>query len=130
MRKRIFITIHILLIFSILMGCSKKEQSLGSLMQDTDFTNIQVVDGNTGNLIILDIEQTDELYEKLRSIEAIRDKSSKHHTGWSYAITFVYGSKEVDEFFILSDNKIIYNNYFYKDLNPNIDIEYLKSLFE
>lgn len=130
MRKRIIITIQILLIFCILVGCSKKELSLGALMEATDFTNIQIVDGNTGNLIILDVEQTDELYEKLRYIEVIRDKSSKHHTGWSYAITFIYGSKEVDKFLIISDNKIIYNNYFYKDINPSIDIEYLKSLFE
>lgn len=130
MRKRIIITIQILLIFCILVGCSKKELSLGALMEATDFTNIQIVDGNTGNLIILDVEQTDELYEKLRYIEVIRDKSSKHHTVWSYAITFIYGSKEVDKFLIISDNKIIYNNYFYKDINPSIDIEYLKSLFE
>lgn len=130
MRKRIIITIQILIIICILVGCSKRQLSLGELMEATDFTNIKVMDGNTGNLIILDVEQTDELYEKLRDIEAIRDNSSKHHTGWSYAITFIYGSKEVDEFLIISDNKIIYNNYFYKDINPIIDIEYLKSLFE
>ena len=130
MGKQIVRTIYVLLMCCILVGCSKKELSLGTLMEATDFTNIQVVDGNTGNLIILDIEQTDELYEKLKDIEATRDKSSKHHTGWSYAITFVYGSKEVDGFLIVGDNKISYHNYFYKDLNPSIDKEYLESLFE
>lgn len=130
MRKQIFRTIYISLICCILVGCSQKKLSLGTLMEVTDFTNIQIRDGNTGNFKILDIEQTDELYEKLKDIEVIRDKSSKYHTGWSYAITFLYGSKEVDVFFIVGSNKISYNNYFYIDLNSSIDREYLKSLFE
>lgn len=108
----------------------KKELYLGTLMEAIDFTNIQVADGNTGNLILLDIEQTDELYERLTDIKAIRGKSSKHHTGWRYAITFVYGSKEVASFLIIDDNQINYRKYFYKDLNPSIDMEYLGSLFE
>lgn len=109
---------------------TEKKLSLGTLMEATDFTNIQVRDGNTGNFKILDIEQTDDLYEKLKDIEVIRDKSSKYHTGWSYAITFLYGSKEVDGFLIVGGNKINYNNYFYIDINSSIDREYLKSLFE
>ncbi len=119
--------IIILLIFYILSSGSKDKLSLGTLV-GTDFTNIEVRDGNTGTLIILDIEKIDELYEKLKDIEIVRDKSSKDHTGWNYAIKFLYGSKEVDEILILGSNKIIYHNYFY-DLNSNIDIEYLKSLF-
>lgn len=97
MGKQIVRTIYVLLMCCVLVGCSKKELSLGTLMEATDFTNIQVVDGNTG---------------------------------WSYAITFVYGSKEVDGFLIIGDNKVSYHNYFYKDLNPSIDKEYLESLFE
>ena len=130
MGKQIFRIIYILLICCILVGCSQKKMSLGTLMEDADFTNIQIMDGNTGNLIILNIEQTDQLYEMLKDIEVMRDKSSKYHTGWSYAITFLYGPKEVDEFLIIGGNKISYNNYFYIDLNSSIDREYLKALFE
>ncbi len=130
MGKQIFRIIYILLICCILVGCSQKKMSLGTLIEATDFTNIQIMDGNTGNVIILNIEQKDELCEKLKDIEVIRDRSSKNHTGWSYAITFLYGSKEVDEFLIIGGNKISYNNYFYIDLNSSIDREYLKALFE
>jgi len=112
----------------LLAGCTKKEIPFRDMT--IDFTTIEVSEGTTGNQVTLDEEKSIELYDKIKSIEFNKGKSSKATSGWSYAITFIKEDMEVIKLFIIDDNTIDFKNYFYEAESSCIEMDYLNRLFE
>lgn len=125
--KRVIYLWSILVASLILAGCSKKTVMIGEM--DMAFTNVDLKDGSTGNSIILDKEQSQELYNSLADIEFVRDKSNEDSTGWSYWISFKKDTEVIKEFGILGQDILTYDKYLYKAKNASIDMDYLNSYF-
>lgn len=127
MKKLLYLMLIFLMITGALSGCSKKTITIGGLAKD--FTNSEIADGTTGNLITLDKQQAEELYASIKDIEFTRKGSSKTSTGWSYSINFLNSDSVIEKITLISEDTIAYNGYFYKAETPSIDMEYMASLF-
>ena len=120
--------IVLIFICSFLAGCAKKEMSFNK--NPIDFTTIEVSNSTTGNQVTLDKEKSIELYDKIKSINFIKDKSSNNATGWNYSITFKNENKEFEKLFIIDENTIDYKDNYYEAEAKSIDTDYLNILFE
>ena len=128
MSRKTCLYLFILLFSGILVGCTTKNFFIEDM--NLEFTNIEVRDGTTGNMVSLDEKQSEELYNYLKKIGFTKGKSPKQITGWSYALDFMADGKVTDTIVIQDETTIGYKNYFYKSNNIAIDLDYLASFFK
>jgi hypothetical protein len=126
MKKVIFYTLNLVLVSLLFMGCGTKNFTISGM--NIQFTNIEITDGMTGITKTLDAEQSQELYNKIKSIELV-NSSSGDRTGWSYSIKFINQDSETSNITILDASTLDYGGKLYKTKDGSIDIEYMKSLF-
>ncbi len=126
MKRKMYLFLSILLFSGILAGCTKKPFSIENTK--LEFTNIEVRDGTTGNMVSLDENESKELYNYLKKIVFTKGKSPEQNTGWRYALDFMADGKVIDTIMI-QDESIKYRNYFYKtDDDTTMDLDYIASL--
>lgn len=128
MNRKIYLYLFILLLSGILVGCTKNNFFIEDI--NLKFTNIEVRDGTTGNMVSLDEKQSEELYNYLKKIGFTKGKPSKQITGWHYALDFMAKGKVIDTIVIQDETTIDYRDYFYESNDINIDIDYLASFFK
>ncbi len=104
----IFVVVGVLIIISIKLDTAflrKPNQA---------YENVDVIDGDNGISMKLSDKEKEELFEKLKRLELMRDFFHKPLTEWQYQIQFIIGG-ELYIITIVDDNYIVINeNKFYK----------------
>lgn len=76
-----------------------------------DVIRIYIVDGNTGNIIDIEENYFDEIYEALDSLK-LSNKMKVNSTGWNKKIV-ICDDTNAEELIINTSTKIILSGYFY-----------------
>lgn len=126
MKKIIILLGLIILAGSLLTGCGSKTITIGGMSKD--FTNLQVVEDSTGNLVTLDESSSKEFYEEIKEMDFSRRSSTEEDdvSGTGYTVTFLKAEKQLDQFIILDESTIEYqgNDYITED---RFDMEKVRS---
>ncbi|HBI72617.1 MAG TPA: hypothetical protein DEG06_07970 [Lachnospiraceae bacterium] len=123
--QRILFLWSMLTISLLFAGCSKKTIAIGEM--NIDFTQIDLTDGNTGDTLSLDSEQSRELYEKLQETEFVQERPHRDSSSWDYWIAFRKDDEVKKEFGIHGRDTLEYDGDLYKAVNSGIDLTYVKS---
>ncbi len=126
MNKLFYFVISLLLICVLGTGCAKAGLSFGAM--EIKFDTIKVTDQVAGNAVTLDGEKTKELYNKLKSINYVKEAAAKEKPSPIYTIAFMDGNREADKFNVINENTIEYKDNIYKTDSSGIDINYLKQI--
>lgn len=76
-----------------------------------EITRIYIVDGNTGNMIDVEKNDYDEVYESLDNLK-LSNKKKVDSTGWNKKIV-ICGDKNTEELIINSSTRITISGYYY-----------------
>lgn len=91
------------------------------------YENVDVIDGDNGISMKLSDKEKEELFEKLKRLELMRDFFHKPLTEWQYQIQFIIGG-ELYIITIVDDNYIVINeNKFYKTETGKL-VDFIKEM--
>lgn len=91
------------------------------------YENVDVIDGDNGISMKLSDKEKEELFEKLKRLELMRDFFHKPLTEWQYQIQFIIGG-ELYIITIVDDNYIVINeNKFYKTETGEL-VDFIKEM--
>ena len=117
----IFVVVGVLIIISIKLDTAflrKPNQA---------YENVDVIDGDNGISMKLSDKEKEELFEKLKRLELMRDFFHKPLTEWQYQIQFIIGG-ELYIITIVDDNYIVINeNKFYKTETGEL-VDFIKEM--
>ena len=117
----IFVVVGVLIIISIKLDTAflrKPNQA---------YENVYVIDGDNGISMKLSDKEKEELFEKLKRLELMRDFFHKPLTEWQYQIQFIIGG-ELYIITIVDDNYIVINeNKFYKTETGEL-VDFIKQM--
>ncbi|MFO7635932.1 MAG: hypothetical protein R6W96_01325 [Clostridia bacterium] len=126
MGKSLMAFVALGLSFLMLAGCAPRTLSFSF----ENVTNMEIIDGTTGETRMLDVRQTDSLAAQLKAIPFSREGSALGRTGWVYSLRLLYGSKELDRFEVMGPGTIKYKGYFYHHPEGAMDSVMLESFFD
>ena len=93
------------------------------------YENVDVIDGDNGISMKLSDKEKEELFEKLKRLELMRDFFHKPLTEWQYQIQFIIGG-ELYIITIVDDNYIVINeNKFYKTETGKL-VDFIKEMLQ
>ncbi len=91
------------------------------------YENVDVIDGDNGISMKLSDKEKEELFEKLKRLELMRDFFHKPLTEWQYQIQFIIEG-ELYIITIVDDNYIVINeNKFYKTETGEL-VDFIKEM--
>ncbi len=91
------------------------------------YENVDVIDGDNGISMKLSDKEKEELFEKLKRLELMRDFFHKPLTEWQYQIQFIIEG-ELYIITIVDDNYIVINeNKFYKTETGKL-VDFIKEM--
>ena len=119
----IFVVVGVLIIISIKLDTAflrKPNQA---------YENVDVIDGDNGISMKLSDKEKEELFEKLKRLELMRDFFHKPLTEWQYQIQFIIEG-ELYIITIVDDNYIVINeNKFYKTETGKL-VDFIKEMLQ
>ncbi|MGN0374830.1 MAG: hypothetical protein ACI4EN_04960 [Butyrivibrio sp.] len=94
-----------------------------------NITKIEVRNGNTGDLVIVEADKAETILKLLSEMEFSKGKKTDAAGGWSYLIKAYNCEELIYKVYILTDNKIIYDGYFYST-KEKFELDKLEQLYE
>ena len=134
MKKKKYILIFIVLIaiftaVGITIMISIKLDTAFLTKPNQAYENVDVIDGHNGISMKLSDKEKEELFEKLKRLELMRDFFHKPLTEWQYQIQFIIEG-ELYIITIVDDNYIVINeNKFYKTETGKL-VDFIKEMLQ
>lgn len=126
--KKIIVFLGLMLLAGGLLGaCSVKKINVGAMSKD--FTNLELTDQTTGKVVLLDENNSKELYEQIKGLEFSKAAGDKADQEAGITVRFLKASKEINRFIIMDESTIEYQGGIYTSDTDGFDMKELASLF-
>lgn len=124
MKKLAAVLCIAVLIVIFLLNISKPyDNNPESIKISDNVSRINVRNGSNGNITVLhDVNEIQFVIDQINMYELKRGKELSPHSGWLIALDIFTSDGEVPMSFVLRDNGVEYNNYFY---GTNVETETL-----